>query len=54
MFESLKSLANNIVNLFNRSKFSIACCVSNNTIKVSSPKRKHVKPRSPVRKQRTI
>lgn len=40
MFEGLKSLANNIVNLFNRSRFTITCCTNKNTIKVTSPKRK--------------
>lgn len=39
MLENLKSLANNIINLFNRSKFSITCCMTQTTIKVTSPKR---------------
>jgi hypothetical protein len=39
MLESLKTLANNIVNLFNRSKFSISCCMTQNNIKVTSPKK---------------
>ena len=50
MLDSLKSLANNIVNLFNRPRFSISCCMTqNNNIKVLSPK----KVRSP-KKKRTI
>ena len=49
MLEGLRSLANNIVNLFNRSRFSISCCMTqNNNIKVSSPKK--VSPK----KRRTI
>ena len=39
MLESVRSLANNIINLFNRSKFSITCCTTHNNIKVTSPKR---------------
>ena len=49
MPESLKTLANNIVNLFNRSKFSISCCMTHINIKVLSPK----KVRSP-KKRKTI
>lgn len=49
MLEGLRSLANNIVNLFNRSRFSISCCMTQNNIKVLSPK----KVRSP-KKKRTI
>ena len=55
MFENLKSLANNIINLFNRSKFSIVCCATQTNVKVESPKRKmKIKARSPVKRQRTI
>lgn len=39
MLESLRSLATNIINLFNRSKFTISCCMTQTTVKISSPKR---------------
>ena len=55
MFENLKTIANNIINLFNRSKFSIVCCTTQTNVKVESPKRKYkMKARSPVKRQRTI
>ena len=55
MLESLKSLANNIVNLFNKSKLFITCCVSKITIKVTSPKNMtHEKPKTPLKRRATI
>ena len=55
MFENLRNIAKNIINLFNRSKFSIVCCATQTHVKVESPKRKYkMKARSPVKRQRTI
>ena len=55
MFENLRNIAKNIINLFNRSKFSIVCCATQTNVKVESPKKKHrMKSRSPVKRQRTI
>jgi len=48
----LGQVVDTVVRFFSKLHCNIKCC--SNTVKVSSPKRRPYKPRSPVRRQRTI
>ena len=48
----LGQVVDTVVRFFSKLHCNIKCC--SNTVRVSSPKRRPYKPRSPVRRQRTV